>query len=220
MEVAPQYWQSPETLNRPVDQHRRRHGERHAGDQRRGRYRDLDQDRRAAPRRPRWPPIPRINQATNALANTGRGTVSTGSADSTAAEPMVPLASISGHAPGSTPLAVNHQGTFVATTISFNLAPNASLSHATEAIRQAAAQIGMPADIHGSFAGTAATYQSLLEQRADPDPRSARGRLHRARRAVRELHPPDHDPLDAALGRHRGGAGAAALSARSSASSR
>jgi multidrug efflux pump len=57
---------------------------------------------------------------------------------------------------------VNHQGTFVATTISFNIAPNASLSQATEAIRLASAQIGMPAEIHGSFAGTAATYQSSL----------------------------------------------------------
>ncbi len=103
-----------------------------------------------------------INQATNSLANTGRGSVSTGSADSTAVEAMVPLAAIAAHAPGTTPLAVNHQGTFVATTISFNLAPNASLSQATAAIAQASAQIGMPADIHGSFAGTAATYQSSL----------------------------------------------------------
>jgi multidrug efflux pump len=103
-----------------------------------------------------------INQATNSLANTGRGSVSTGSADSTAVESMVPLAAVSHHAPGNTPLAVNHQGTFVATTISFNLALNASLSHAQDAIRQASAQIGMPADIHGSFAGTAATYQQSL----------------------------------------------------------
>ncbi len=103
-----------------------------------------------------------INQATNSLANTGHGTVSTGSADSTAVETMVPLATLAAHAPGTTPLAVNHQGTFVATTISFNVAPNASLSDATQAIKQASAQIGMPADIHGSFAGTAATYQSSL----------------------------------------------------------
>ncbi|MBS0377238.1 MAG: efflux RND transporter permease subunit [Proteobacteria bacterium] len=103
-----------------------------------------------------------INQATNALANTGRGSVSTGSADSTAAEPMVPLATIATHAPGTTPLAVNHQGTFVATTISFNLAATASLSQATEAIARTSAEIGMPSDIHGTFAGTAQTYQNSL----------------------------------------------------------
>jgi multidrug efflux pump len=102
------------------------------------------------------------NQATNALANSGRGGVSTGSADSTAAEQMVPLAAFSHYAPGNTPLAVNHQGTFVATTISFNLAPNSSLSHATDAIARVSAEIGMPATIHGSFAGTASSYQASL----------------------------------------------------------
>jgi multidrug efflux pump len=103
-----------------------------------------------------------INQATNALANTGHGSVSTGAAVSTAAESMVPLAAISSHGPSSTPLAVNHQGTFVASTLSFNLPPNVSLSQATQAIEQTSAEIGMPADIHGSFAGTAATYQASL----------------------------------------------------------
>jgi len=102
------------------------------------------------------------NQATNALANSGRGGVSTGAADSTAAEQMVPLAAFSHYAPGSTPLAVNHQGTFVATTISFNLGPNSSLSHATDAIARASAAIGMPPTIHGSFAGTASSYQASL----------------------------------------------------------
>jgi multidrug efflux pump len=102
------------------------------------------------------------NQATNSLANSGRGAVSTGSADSTAAERMVPLAAFSHYAPGSTPLAVNHQSTFVATTISFNLAPNASLSQAQAAIRNATNQIGLPGSIHGSFQGTARTFQESL----------------------------------------------------------
>jgi multidrug efflux pump len=103
-----------------------------------------------------------INQATNSLAQSGHGAVSTGSADSTAAEQMVPLAVFSKYGPGNTPLAVNHQGTFVATTISFNLAPNASLSAATAAIKRAADQIGMPSTVHGSFQGTARTYEESL----------------------------------------------------------
>jgi multidrug efflux pump len=102
------------------------------------------------------------NQATNALANSGRGAVSTGAADSTAAETMVPLAAFSHYGPGNTPLAVNHQGTFVATTISFNLAPNVSLSQATVAIKNAANSIGMPSTIHGSFQGTARSFQQSL----------------------------------------------------------
>jgi multidrug efflux pump len=102
------------------------------------------------------------NEATNALANSGRGAVSTGSAVSVAAEPVVPLAVFTHYAPGNTPLAVNHQGTFVATTISFNLAPNASLSDAQKAVASAVNKIGMPATIHGSFQGTAHTFEESL----------------------------------------------------------
>jgi multidrug efflux pump len=102
------------------------------------------------------------NQATNSLANSGRGAVSTGSADSTAAEQMVPLAVFGRYAPGTTPLAVNHQGTFVATTISFNLAPNASLSMAAAAITDAVNEIHMPPTIHGSMQGTARTFEQSM----------------------------------------------------------
>jgi multidrug efflux pump len=102
------------------------------------------------------------NLATNSLANTGRGAVSTGSAVTVAAEPTMPLASFASYAPGSTPLAVNHQGTFVATTLSFNVAPNASLSDASAAISRAVNEIGMPATIHGSFQGTAQSWQQSM----------------------------------------------------------
>jgi multidrug efflux pump len=105
------------------------------------------------------------NLATNSLANTGRGAVSTGSAVTVAAEPTIPLASFAQYAPGTTPLAVNHQGTFVATTISFNLAPTASFSQAQEAISRAVNELHMPATIHGSFAGTGqAAEQSFASE--------------------------------------------------------
>jgi multidrug efflux pump len=74
----------------------------------------------------------------------------------------VPLAVFSHYGPGNTPLAVNHQGTFVATTLSFNLAPGKSLSDAQTAITSAVNEIGMPATIHGSFQGTAQTYEQSL----------------------------------------------------------
>ncbi len=102
------------------------------------------------------------NAATNALANTGKGSASSGAAVSTSKETMVPLAAFTKYAPGNTPLAVNHQGSFVSTTISFNLAPGKSLSDATAAVGDAMRRIGMPASIHGSFAGTAQTYQQSL----------------------------------------------------------
>jgi multidrug efflux pump len=102
------------------------------------------------------------NAATNALANTGKGSASSGAAVSTSQETMVPLSVFSSYAPGDTPLAVNHQGLFVATTISFNLAPGKALGDATRAIDDAVRQIGMPASLHGSFAGTAQTFQQSL----------------------------------------------------------
>jgi multidrug efflux pump len=102
------------------------------------------------------------NASTNALANTGKGSASSGAAVSTSQETMVPLAAFTKYGPGNTPLAVNHQGLFVAATISFNLAPGKSLSDATSAVAEAVRQIGMPASIHSSFQGTAQTYQQSL----------------------------------------------------------
>ncbi len=102
------------------------------------------------------------NQATNSLTAVGRGGSSTGSAVSTGAETMVPLAAFTTYGPGNTPLAVNHQGMFPASTISFNLAPGKSLSDAVAAIAKASDAIRLPASIHGSFRGTAQVFQSSL----------------------------------------------------------
>jgi multidrug efflux pump len=102
------------------------------------------------------------NAATNALANVGNGTASSAAAVSTSQETMIPLSAISHFGPGNTPLAVNHQGPFVASTISFNLAPGKSLSDATAAVDEAMRNIRMPASIHGSFAGTARVFQQSL----------------------------------------------------------
>ena len=63
---------------------------------------------------------------------------------------------------GTTPLAVNHQSQFAAATISFNLDPDSSLSDAVAAIDRQVALIHMPASVHGSFQGTASTYQQSV----------------------------------------------------------
>jgi multidrug efflux pump len=96
------------------------------------------------------------------LAATGATVSSSASAVSTTAESMTPLRGFASSAPGLTPLAVNHQSQFVATTLSFNLAPGKSLSDATEAIAQAARDIGLPVDVSGAFAGTALVYEQSL----------------------------------------------------------
>jgi multidrug efflux pump len=102
------------------------------------------------------------NAATNALANTGKGSASSGAAVSTNLETMIPLSAISSYKRGNTPLSVNHQGSFVASTISFNLAGGASLSDASSEIDKAVQEIRMPASIHGSLQGTAQAFQQSL----------------------------------------------------------
>ncbi|HXX43616.1 MAG TPA: efflux RND transporter permease subunit [Candidatus Acidoferrales bacterium] len=74
----------------------------------------------------------------------------------------VPLSAFARFEPTSAPLAVNHQGQFPVVTISFNLAPNASLGEATDAIDKIKGEIGMPLSIQGAFQGTAASFQASL----------------------------------------------------------
>jgi multidrug efflux pump len=73
---------------------------------------------------------------------------------------LVPLSAFSRYAPTSTPLGVNHQGQFAATTISFNLAPGVVLSDAVQAINDKVATLGLPNTVHGSFQGTAKVFQA------------------------------------------------------------
>ena len=72
----------------------------------------------------------------------------------------VPLSAFARWEPTNTSLVVNHQGQFLATTVSFNLAPRASLSTATGAVETALQRIGVPTSIHGSFQGTAQVYKA------------------------------------------------------------
>src|SRR5215831_4443111 len=102
------------------------------------------------------------NAAINALANTGKGSASAGAAVSTSLESMIPLATFTHYGSGNAPLAVNHQGLFVASTISFNLQPGTSLSDARAEIRQARDEIHMPASVRGSLQGTARVFEESL----------------------------------------------------------
>ncbi|HXM89416.1 MAG TPA: efflux RND transporter permease subunit [Candidatus Acidoferrum sp.] len=60
------------------------------------------------------------------------------------------------------PLAISHQGQFPATTISFNLAPGAALSQATDAIQRAQNELKLPANVITSFQGNAQAFQDSL----------------------------------------------------------
>ncbi len=77
-------------------------------------------------------------------------------------EQIIPLSSFAHIETTTTPVAINHLGQFPVTTISFNLAPGASLGGATKAIDDATAKLGVPASIHPDFQGTAAVFRSSL----------------------------------------------------------
>jgi len=75
---------------------------------------------------------------------------------------QVPLSAFSHIERTNATLAINHQGQFPVVTLSFNLAPNASLGEATKEIDAAEQAIHMPASIHTSFQGTAAAFRNSL----------------------------------------------------------
>jgi len=79
-----------------------------------------------------------------------------------AAGVQVPLSAFTHFEPATTALAINHQGQFPAVTLSFNLAPGASLGDAVEAIETAERDIGLPASIQAGFQGTAQAFQASL----------------------------------------------------------
>jgi len=101
------------------------------------------------------------NVLTNAIAN-ARGGSSSGSADSTAAETLVPFPALASSISNHTATQVSHQGGLVAATISFNLPTGGSLSKATAEINRASQEMGLPASIHGSFAGAAQVYAQSM----------------------------------------------------------
>jgi len=74
----------------------------------------------------------------------------------------VPVSAFAHFELNNTTLAVNHQSQFPAITLSFNLAPGVALGDAVTAIDEAEREIGMPANVYGSFQGTAQAFRSSL----------------------------------------------------------
>ncbi len=152
MEVAPQYWQSPSILK---DIYISTSGASAAGTSTSGFAAGTVASTSSSLSAASIASDSARNAALNAIAASGNSSASSAPAVSTNAETMVPLSAVASFAPGTTPLSVNHQGLFVASTISFNLAQGRSISEAGTAIRQTMREIGVPATIHGNFAGTA-----------------------------------------------------------------
>ena len=164
MEVAPEFWQSPETLK---DLYISTSGGAIGGTAATGAVASTITAPAAvssgAPTAADLASQAVANQQQNALINSARGGASTGSSVSTRLETMVPLASVASYGPGTSALAINHQGPFVVTTFSFNLAKGVSLGQATAAIAAKMAEIKTPVSIQGSFAGTAKVFQESID---------------------------------------------------------
>ncbi|MFL6387361.1 MAG: multidrug efflux RND transporter permease subunit [Terriglobales bacterium] len=75
----------------------------------------------------------------------------------------VPLASFTRYEPSNTALQVNHQGFYPAVTLSFNLAPNVPLGNAAKVVETAMRDLGVPANVHGGFQGTAAAFKDSAQ---------------------------------------------------------
>jgi multidrug efflux pump len=75
---------------------------------------------------------------------------------------QVPLSSVAGIERRTAPLVIQHQDQFPAVTISFNLAPGASLSDAVDAIAAAEREIEMPGTVTGVFSGDALEFTRSL----------------------------------------------------------
>jgi multidrug efflux pump subunit AcrB len=75
---------------------------------------------------------------------------------------QVPLTSIAKTRTGAMPLAITHQGQFPSVTLSFNLAANASLGQAVDAVHAAEREIGLPPSVLANFSGTAQAFSDSL----------------------------------------------------------
>ncbi len=110
------------------------------------------------------------SSSSSSSASTGSSGLSSSAAVASSSLPVVtgingaavPLSAFTHFQSQAAPLAVNHQGQFPVVTISFNLAPNASLGEATDAINKIKNEIGMPLSVQGAFQGTAASFQASL----------------------------------------------------------
>jgi multidrug efflux pump len=81
---------------------------------------------------------------------------------STATNGQVPLSAIAKVEEQTAPLEINHLGQFPSTSVSFNLAPGASLGEAVTAIKQAEQELGLPASMITVFQGAALAFQAAL----------------------------------------------------------
>jgi multidrug efflux pump len=168
MEVAPKYWQFPQMLDRTYLSAAAGNANGTAQTQAQGgtvsgvtAFSAVTAAAGAAANTSALNANAQANAVTNSISNS-RGGTSTGSADSTASETMVPLPALMTYLNNHTATQVNHQSGEVASTLSFNLPPGGSLSKAAVAIDTAMHDLGVPASVHGAFAGAGQVFKQSM----------------------------------------------------------
>jgi len=159
MEVAPQFWQSPQVLQQLYVS---TSGGAVSGTQATQALTGTTRFKTSSAAAPTSAAVTQDaarNLAANSLANAGRGNTSTGSAVSVSRETVVPFSAFSHFSTSTTPVSVNHTGTSVSTSIAFNLPEGESLSTALAAIDRTVSRIHVPVSIRGGSYGTARLFQ-------------------------------------------------------------
>jgi len=104
-----------------------------------------------------------LSPPVNALASSASSTgVNSAGTTSSAASSAVPFSAFSHFETTTEPLSITHQGQFPAITVSFNLAPNAALGGAINAITKVQKDMNMPPSLQADFQGTAASFRNSL----------------------------------------------------------
>ena len=102
--------------------------------------------------------------ATSTSSSTGSSSLNT--ATSSSPSNAVPLGAFTHMTRGTESLSINHQGQFPSVTISFNLAQNAALGEAIDAINKVEKDLDLPPSVQASFQGTAAAFENSLSNEA------------------------------------------------------
>ena len=105
------------------------------------------------------PPANALSPTASSITN--KGATSAG-ATSSAMSSAVPLSAFAHFEKTTEALAITHQGQFPAITVSFNLAPNASLGEAITAVGKVQKDMNTPPSLQADFQGTAASFRNSL----------------------------------------------------------
>jgi multidrug efflux pump len=106
-------------------------------------------------------PPQNVLSTSTSTATSSRGSTSAGATSSATAN-AVPFSAFSHFEKTTEALSISHQGQFPAITVSFNLAPRASLGAAITAVNKVQKDMHMPPSLQAGFQGTAASFTNSL----------------------------------------------------------